>query len=345
MPASPDIEFLSLPLEMWSTTVTTLLIRIRVLFSRHPAASMTKPRFLLSVTSDNNDFQIEQVKTAHQAAGQAGVEIEVQCARDDGILQSQQLLDKIQASVDLRPNAILLEPAGSTTLPQVARAAAAAGIGWALLSRNADYLKELRSTYRVPAFVVAPDHHKIGCIQGRQLAALLPRGGLVLYIQGPSKSLAAQQRYAGLLETKPENIQLRLLKAHWTESSAHKAVTSWLSLSTSRGDEITALCAQDDSMALGARKAFAECTHKSHEFWLKIPFLGIDGMPKTGQAWVRSGLLTATIFNPPTSGIAIRLMAEFIERGTMPPLCTVTEARSIPAIEELTRSVRKASAS
>jgi ribose transport system substrate-binding protein len=326
MPASPDIEFLSLPLEMWSTTVTTLLIRIRVLFSRHPAASMTKPRFLLSVTSDNNDFQIEQVKTAHQAAGQAGVEIEVQCARDDGILQSQQLLDKIQASVDLRPNAILLEPAGSTTLPQVARAAAAAGIGWALLSRNADYLKELRSTYRVPAFVVAPDHHKIGCIQGRQLAALLPRGGLVLYIQGPSKSLAAQQ-------------------AHWTESSAHKAVTSWLSLSTSRGDEITALCAQDDSMALGARKAFAECTHKSHEFWLKIPFLGIDGMPKTGQAWVRSGLLTATIFNPPTSGIAIRLMAEFIERGTMPPLCTVTEARSIPAIEELTRSVRKASAS
>jgi ribose transport system substrate-binding protein len=98
-------------------------------------------------------------------------------------------------------------------------------------------------------------------------------------------------------------------------------------------------------MALGARKAFEECTHGLHESWLKIPFLGIDGMPETGQAWIRGGLLTATIFNPPTSGIAIELMARFIQRGTMPPLRTVTDARSIPIIEELARRVRKASAS
>ncbi|MGA2387519.1 MAG: substrate-binding domain-containing protein [Candidatus Sulfotelmatobacter sp.] len=304
---------------------------------------MTKPRFLLSVTNDNNDFQIEQVKTAHQAASKAGVEIEILCARDDGILQSQQLLDKIQASVDLRPNAILLEPAGSTVLPQVARAAAAAGIGWALLSRDADYLDELRSNYRAPAFVVAPNHQKIGSIQGRQLAALLPDGGMVLYIQGPTKSLAAEQRHAGLLETKPDNIQLRALKAHWTEVSSHKAVTSWLSLSTSRGAEIKAVCAQDDSMALGARKAFEESTHELHESWLRIPFLGVDGMPETGRAWVRSGLLTATVFNPPTAGIAIELMARFMQSGIMPPVRTVTEAMSIPTIEELVRKNKSCS--
>jgi ribose transport system substrate-binding protein len=301
---------------------------------------MAKPRFLLSVTNDNNDFQIEQVKTARRAAGNAGVEIEILCARDDGILQSQQLLDKIQASVDLRPRAILLEPAGSTVLPQVAHAAAAAGIGWALLSRNADYLDELRSKYHVPAFVVSPNHEKIGSLQGQQLAALLPDGGLVLYIQGPTKSLAAQQRHAGLLETKPGNIQLRALKAHWTEASAQKAVTSWLSLSTSRGAEIKAVCAQDDSMAMGARKAFEESAHRLHESWLRMAFLGVDGMPETGQAWVRGGLLTATVFNPPTAGIAIELMARFLEHAIMPPVWTVTEARSIPAIEELTRKNR-----
>ena len=305
---------------------------------------MPKPRFLLSVTNDDNDFQIEQVKTARQAAGKAGVDLEIVCAGDDGILQSQQLLDEIQSPVDLRPNAILLEPAGSTALPKVARAAAAAGIGWALLSRNAEYLNELRSTYQVPAFVVTPDHEKIGHIQGRQLAALLPGGGLVLYVQGPSRSLAAQQRYAGLLETKPENIQLRVLKAEWTESSSHKAVTSWLQLSTSRAAEIRAVCAQDDSMAIGARKAFESCTHELHESWLRIPFLGIDGVPETGQAWVRGGLLTATVFNPPTAGIAIELMARFMERGTMPPVCTMTEARSIPTIEDLARKAREASA-
>jgi ribose transport system substrate-binding protein len=301
------------------------------------------PRFLLSVTNDDNDFQIQQVETARHAAVKAGVELEILSAQDDGILQSQQLLNRIQCPIDLRPNAILFEPAGSTVLPRVARAAAAAGSGWALLSRNADYLDELRSIYHVPAFVVTPDHEEMGRIQGRQLGALLPGGGLVLYILGPSQSLAAKQRHAGLLETKPGNVQLRVLKAHWTESSAFTAVTSWLRLSTSRAEAFAAVCAQDDSMALGARKALEECTHKLRESWLKIPFLGIDGMPKTGQVWVQRGLLTATVLSPPTAGIAVELMARFMERGTMPPICTVTEPRSIPPLEALARKARATS--
>src|ERR1700690_750073 len=302
------------------------------------------PRFLLSVTNDDNDFQIQQVETARHAAVKAGVELEILSAQDDGILQSQQLLNRIQCPIDLRPNAILFEPAGSTVLPRVARAAAAAGSGWALLGRNAGYLDELRSIYHVPAFVVTPDHEEMGRIQGRQLAALLPGGGLVLYLQGPSQSLAAKQRHAGMLETKPENVQLRVLKAHWTESSAFTAVTSWLRLSTSRAEAFAAVCAQDDSMALGARKALEECTHKLRESWLKIPFLGIDGMPKTGQVWVQRGPLTATVLSPPTAEIAVELMARFMERGTMPPICTVTEPRSIPTLEELARKARATSA-
>ncbi len=42
---------------------------------------MTKPRFLLSVTNDENDYQIEQVTVARQAASRAGVELEIVCAR------------------------------------------------------------------------------------------------------------------------------------------------------------------------------------------------------------------------------------------------------------------------
>lgn len=303
---------------------------------------MTKPRFLLSVTNDDNDFQIEQVTVARQAANKSGVDLEIVYAQDDGIIQSQQLLNRIQSTADPRPNAILFEPAGSTVLPQVARAAASAGIGWAVLSRDAEYLGELRQVFHVPAFAVTADHEEIGRIQGRQLAALLPAGGLVLYIQGPSQSLAAKQRNVGLLETKPENIQLRALKAHWSESSSHKAVTSWLRLSTSRGSEIVAVCAQDDSMAMGARKAFEERADELRTSWLKVPFLGCDGMPKTGQEWVRRGILTATVFSPPTAGIAIEMMARFIEHGTMPPVRTLTETRSIPAIEELARNARAA---
>jgi ribose transport system substrate-binding protein len=303
---------------------------------------MTKPLFLLSVTNDHNDFQVEQAAAARLAANRAAVDLEIVDAKDDGILQSQLLLNRIQSSVNNRPNAILFEPAGSTVLPQVARAAAAAGIGWAVLSRDADYTNELRTVFRVPAFVVTADHEEIGRIQGRQLEALLPGGGLVLSIQGPSQSLAAKQRHIGLLETKPENVQLRILKAHWSDTSSYKAVISWLRLSTSQTERIAAVCAQDDSMAIGARKALEERAQELRQSWLKVPFLGCDGMPKTGQEWVRRGTLTATVFSPPTAGIGIELMARCRQHGTMPPLRTLTECKSIPAIEELARKARVA---
>ena len=42
-------------------------------------------------------------------------------------------------------------------------------------------------------------------------------------------------------------------------------------------------------MAMGARKAFSEITESERARWMKIPITGCDGMPKTGQAWVRNG--------------------------------------------------------
>jgi ABC-type sugar transport system substrate-binding protein len=305
---------------------------------------MSKLRFLLSVTNTDNDFQIEQADAARLVANRVGVELEVISADDDGVKQSHQLLDRVQSATVRRPDAILLEPAGSTALPQVGRAAAAAGIGWALLSRDAEYLEELRLAYRTPAFIVAPDHEEIGRIQGRQLARLVPAGGMVLYIEGPSQSLAARQRHAGMMETKPGNLQLRALKAHWSESSSYKAVSSWLQLCTSRDTEIAAVCAQDDSMAIGARKALEACHHGRRESWLGAPFLGCDGVPKTGQEWVRNGLLAATVYSPPTAPVAIELMAQFFKSGTMPPVRALTNTESIPALETLSRPASRAHA-
>jgi ribose transport system substrate-binding protein len=233
-----------------------------------------------------------------------------------------------------RPDAIIFEPAGSTAHPQVARAAATAGIGVVLLNRDADYISELRRVSHVPAFTITSNHDEIGRLQGQQLTALLPGDGIVLYIQGPAESSAAKQRYTGLLETKPEGAQLRILKAQWTEASAYRAVSSWLKLSTSRQARITAVCAQDDSMAIGARKAMEECSDLREQM-PNMPFLGCDGMPKTGQQWVRTNLLTATILVPPNADQAIEMMVKSIGTGTLPPERTFTTVKSFPAIEAL----------
>ena len=305
---------------------------------------MKKLRFLLSLTNDDNDYQIEQTSAARQAAHKLGVELQIVHAGNDGIVQSQQLLSSIHSTNAPRPDAILFEPAGSTTHPQVARAAAAAGIGVGLLNSNADYIAELRRIFHVPAFTITSNHEEVGRIQGQQLGALLPAGGIVLYIQGPPDSSAAKQRYTGLLETKSESVKLRVLKAHWTAASAYKTVASFLRLATSHQAHIEAVCAQDDSMAMGARKAFEECGERWKE-WQKMAFLGCDGLLKTGQEWVRRHLLTATIFIPPNADQAIEMMVKSIASGVLPPERTFTIAKSFPAIEVLAQSARARAAS
>jgi len=168
------------------------------------------------------------------------------------------------------------------------------------------------------------------------MGALLPRGGSVVYIQGPSGSDAAQQRTEGMQQTKPANVQVRMLRAQWTEGSAHQAVSAWLRLSTSRELRIDAIVAQDDSMAMGAKKAFQEIVDtEQRKRWLAAPFAGCDGLPKTGQAWVRNGQLAATVVVPPNTGLAIEMLAKAAQTGTLPPERTYTETRSFPSLDDL----------
>jgi len=129
---------------------------------------------------------------------------------------------------------------------------------------------------------------------------------------------------------------LTLLKAQWTEESSLRSVRSWLKLTTSQKAAIDVIGAQDDSMAIGARKAFEELPSESEkERWLKLPFTGCDGLPKTGQSWVRSGLLAATIYVPPNTGQAIEMLVQAIQQKKSLPERALTAAVSIPALAEI----------
>src|SRR5258708_5651394 len=159
---------------------------------------MKKLRFLVSLTTNDNDYQIEQANSADQMARKLGVEIQIVYADNDAITQSTQILKVIQADQSQRPDAVVFEPVGGTALPQVARAAASAGIGWAVLNRDASYIPELRGSSSAPIFGVSSDHLEIGRIQGRQFASLLPHGGAGLYIQVSAGNFAVQERAFGI---------------------------------------------------------------------------------------------------------------------------------------------------
>jgi ribose transport system substrate-binding protein len=305
---------------------------------------MKRLTFLVSLTNNDNDYQQEQAAAAEKAARRFGVDIKVIDANNDAITQSQQLLQYVQGTNIAKPDAIIFEPAGGTAFPQVARAAAAAGIGWVVLNFDVDYIMDLRRQYKLPMCAITSDHEEIGKIQGQQFAALLPNGGSVLYIEGPNNSVAAKQRSLGMNRSKPANVQVKTLRGNWTEESSRKAVSSWLRLQTSQQSHIDLVGAQDDSMAIGARKAFSEIAEPDRARWMKIPVTGCDGMPKTGQAWVRNGSLAATIHIPPNTDLAIEMLVEAFRSGANLPERRVTSPESIPSLSELATAGKMAKA-
>jgi len=91
-------------------------------------------------------------------------------------------------------------------------------------------------------------------------------------------------------------------------------------------------------MAMGARKAFEDLTKmEEREQWLRLPYTGVDGLPRTGQTWARTGRLKATVLVPPNAGQAISMIAEAIKTGSGVPERSYTVPSSFPALDKLVR--------
>jgi ribose transport system substrate-binding protein len=146
-----------------------------------------------------------------------------------------------------------VEPASRTAFPKVAQAA---GIVWVLRNCEAEYLTQLRASNPVPAFpafMVSADNHELDRIQGRQLAALLPDGGSVLYLQGPSLTGVTEQRSAGMFETKPSGVMVKVEERELDRRCGFRAVSSWLRLTTANQGQIHVVQAQNDFLGRSAR--------------------------------------------------------------------------------------------
>ena len=297
---------------------------------------MNKLRVVLSLITRDSDYQLEQTKAAEAVAQQQNVDLEIFYADGNSVTQSWQLLDSIH-KYKSELSAILVAPAGGTEFPQVGRAAVSAGIAWVVLNRDASSLADLRRDFQAPAFAVSSDHKQVGRIQAQQLAAILPEAATVLCIQGPSNSLAAQHRLVSLEGAKPSRMTLKILKSpNWTEEGGFQAASWWLRLTTSQQQPICAVAAQKDFIAMGARRAFEEAKAVlPNGPCSQLPFLGVDGLPLTGQAFVNRGSLIATVVVPPVAGTALEAVLKAIATKTKPPDLHLIPSYSYPALESL----------
>ena len=292
---------------------------------------------LVSLITDDNDYQLEQAASAQAVALKLGAKVQIVYSGNDAVHQTQQILSFIQDPAK-RPDAILAEPVG-TGMAQIAKAAVNAGIAWAIINTDVDYISQLRQRALVPVFSVLSDHEAIGKIQGQQMGALLGEQGCVLYVEGPARGDVARFRTKGMLTTKPAGLSVKTLKGDWTQSSGHHAIKSWLSLSTSRQLNVGMIACQNDDMAMGARRAFEELGDlRERDQWLRLPFVGCDGVPRSGQEWVRQGRLSATVVSPPIAGDAVQLLVNALKAGSQPPERTLISPHSFPSLKDLQKA-------
>ena len=294
---------------------------------------MKKPSIVISLPGENN-FLREQETAAKTTAQRLGLDLRIINAKSDPVTQSQQLLEIVQAT-SARPDAIVVEPVNNQGLPRVDETAADAGIGWVISNALVDYLEALRKNAKAPVFGVSQDHPEVGRMQGRQIRAILPRGGAILYLRGPATNFLAAQRSDALESELGINIQFKSLKIQWTEESAYNSVTSWLRLSTVRAGDTQLIAAQNTDFILAAKRSFEDNTSGDERTkWLGLPYCGV-AVPSQVKQLVDSGTLTAAIVTPVTLDKALEILVRHLQTRSQPPQQTFVKASSEPSLDDL----------
>jgi len=291
-------------------------------------------RIVVSLPNDNA-YQHEQGVIARATGGQLGLNVEVLHANDDAITQSQQILGLVQAGAGKKPAAIIVEPVTANALKRVAEEAVSAGIAWVVSNSEVDYVKALRAGSKVPVFVVSQGQYEIGRVQGKQITALLPKGGNVLLIEGPSMSSVTKQRREGMESARAKEVQVATLRSKFNEESAFQSVAAWLKLATSRAEKYDLVVGQTHELALGARKALlALGDEEQKRKWMEKKFLGI-GVANQVKPLVDKRTLTAAVVTSVTMQVAMSLLVRAIDTKSPVPEVNIVDVSSYPGLDAL----------
>jgi len=289
---------------------------------------MAKARVLVSLLTDQEEFQRLQATDATATAALQDLDVEVVFAENNGVVQIQQLFKAVHAPPEQRPAAILVETVTGEGLERVARSAVKAGVGWILLNRRVPYLAELAQGARVPVSSVGTNQIEVGRIQGRQFRALLPKGGNLLYIQGPTDTSVARERLEGMRAAiEGSGIAVALATGMWTEASGAQAVASFLRLKTWQSAPPDVVGCQNDSMALGALKALRASGESA---LARVPVTGCDGLKDGGQRLVDVKQIVATVITRSNTGPALELLARHLKTGQPMATDVLLPAASYP---------------
>jgi ABC-type sugar transport system substrate-binding protein len=299
-------------------------------------------RIGLFLRANNNEFQDLLREECRAAARRHNLLVREVNANNDEATQLRQIEASLEEPASVRPRAFLVSPVREAALRLAAHDAAVAGVGWVSLNRSCDYLAPLRQEFpHVALFSVHPDQEAIGRIHARQVRLLLPNGGDVVYVQGPVGTASAQQRAEAFRrELGDSAYRIESFAGDWSEQAGVRALASWLlPFRQQRSLPDFVVCAQNDSMAMGARKALLEAADATGRPQLKnVRILGCDGSPGYGMRWVVEKKLAATICNVSPGRRAVDEIAVALEMERPPRTDISLSVSSFPELEVLAKA-------
>ncbi len=222
-----------------------------------------------------------------------------QDAQNDTLQQRAHVEEFINAGVDL----IIISPKEAAPLTPPVRKAYRAGIPVIVLDRRVvgkDY-----------TCFIGANNKLIGEAAGKWIVKTLGGKGNVVELKGLMTSTPGQDRHSGFRKA-IAGTDIRVIfeaDMKWLEPNARREMESALA----RFDDIDLVYAHNDPAAHGAWLA-AKAAGREDE----MLFVGIDGLPHEGLAYVRQGILDAC-FEYPTGGKEAVLRALDILKGKEVP--------------------------
>ena len=272
-----------------------------------PAAPAAGKTFVIGMSQANlgEPWRVQMDADIKAAADkQPNLSLTFKDAQNDTLKQRAQVEEYISQKVDL----LIISPKEAQPLTQPVAEAMDAGIPVIVLDR-----KVLGDKYTM---FIGADNKKIGHAAGDWIVKHLGGKGNVVELQGLMTSTPGQERHEGFAEAIAGtgiNVVFRA-DMKWLEPDARNEADSALA----RFPNIDLIFAHNDPGAHGAYLAAQAAGREKN-----MAFVGIDGLPQEGVAYVRQGILDAT-FQYPTGGAeAIDAAVKILRGETVPKQLTL----------------------
>jgi ribose transport system substrate-binding protein len=225
-------------------------------------------------------------------------------AQNDTLKQRAHIEEFVSAKVDL----LLVSPNEAQPLTEPVAKAYAAGIPVIVLDRA--LMGEQFTSF------IGADNRQIGEAAGRWIVTKTGGKGNVVELKGLMTSIPAQDRSAGFHEAIHGSGLQVIFDAdmRWLEPQARKEMESALA----RFPKIDVVYAHNDPGAHGAWLAAKAAGREK-----QMLFVGIDGLPQEGQAYVRDGILDATFLYPTGGNEAIDTARQILQGKKVPRRITL----------------------